>query len=254
MVKTNNNTQCKLCEHNFSHKYNLKRHLEENLCKKTKDLSLYDIYLRFSNLKDKKNQETQTETFECKTISIQTNIDDININNELYPIEKIKYDYIKFEDINCFIEKYKYYNRNIYLSKIWELVFCNKEYTQNQVVKYTKLHPPNFVFLYNKLQNFNRQLNKEIPVEEQSKNLNIGNVDLVSEYFYKFLTKVIIKIKDDTVKQSKKDHSWNEWNSVNEDCFKIFEEEIKDEQIIKNSIKYFLKNVIINDKSFRYKV
>jgi hypothetical protein len=110
------------------------------------------------------------------------------------------------------------------------------------------------VFLYNKLQNFNRQLNKEIPVEEQSKNLNIGNVDLVSEYFYKFLTKVIIKIKDDTVKQSKKDHSWNEWNSVNEDCFKIFEEEIKDEQIIKNSIKYFLKNVIINDKSFRYKV
>jgi hypothetical protein len=256
MVKIYNDTQCKLCGHNFSHKYNLKRHLDENLCKKMKDLSLYEIYLRFSNLKDKKNQETQTEITKYKTISTQKNIDDININinNELYPIEKIKYDHIKFDDINCFIEKYKYYNRNIYLSKIWELILCDKKYTENQVVKYTKLHPPNFVFLYNKLQNFNKQLDKEIPVEEQSKYLNIGNIDLVSEYFYKFLTKVIIKIKDDTVKQSKKNGTWNEWNDVNEDCFKIFEKEIKNEQIIKDSIKYFLKNVIINDRSLRYKV
>lgn len=248
MVKIYNDTQCKLCGHNFSHKYNLKRHLDENLCKKAKDLSLYEIYLRFSNLKDKKNQETQTETLESKTISIQTNIEDTN--NELYPIEKIKYDHIKFDDINCFIENYRYGNRYIYLSKIWELILCNK----NQVVKYTKLHPPNFVFLYNKLQSFDKELHEKIPIEEQSKYLNIGNVDLVSEYFHKFLAKVIIKIKDNTVKQSKKDGTWNKWNDEYKDNFKMFEEDIKNLEIINNSIKYFLKNVIINNRSLRYKV
>jgi hypothetical protein len=254
MVKIYNDTQCKLCGHNFSHKYNLKRHLDENLCKKMKDLSLYEIYLRFSNLKDKKNQETQTDIIKCKTISIETNIEDININNELYPIEKIKYDYIKFDDINCFIEKYNYGNRYIYLSKIWELILCNKEYNQNQVVKYTKLQPPNFVFLYNKLQNFDKKLDEEIPIEEESKYLNIGNVDLVSEYFHKILTKIINRIKDNIVKESKKNGTWCDWNDDNKDSYKMFKQDIKDKEIIKNSIKYFLKNVIINEKSLRYKV
>lgn len=254
MVKIYKDTQCKLCGYNFSHKYNLKRHLDENLCKKAKDLSLYEIYVRFSNLKDKKNQETQTEITKCKTISAQTNKEDININNELYPIEKIKYDHIKFDDINCFIMKYRYGNRYIYLSKIWELILCNKKYTENQVVKYTKLHPPNFVFLYNKLQNFDKKLDKKIPKEEESKYLNIGNVDLVSEYFHKFLGKVIIKIKDETIKQSKKDGTWDEWFDYNKEGLKMFEEDIKNEEIIKNSIKYFLKNVIINERSLRYKV
>lgn len=291
-------TKCKLCGHNFSHKYNLKRHLEQNLCKKKNELNLYDIYLRFSGqdkitkiqetqtgnikyneiaiqvnttpvIKSKsigiqtnnqeikiKNANTQTQMQllhrhkETKSIATQTKFDDININNELYPIEKVKYDFIKFKDISYCIEKYKYDTKLMYISKILELVFCNIKYKENHIIKYTKTYPPTFVFLSNKLQNSSNDSNDS----NESKYLNIGNGDSIVEYFYPYINKILSKIYENIIKDCKKNHNWDDFYEYNEDNIKHFMFDLKNDNIIKNSIKYFLKNVVVNHKTLKYKI
>jgi len=267
MVKVNINTQCKLCGHIFSNKYNLKRHLEENLCKEMSKLNLYEVYLRFSsNDKITVSQEIQTQTktksvsiqteieiekSKARTITTQTNLEDIDINKKLYPIEKVKYDYIKFNDVKHYIEKYKYDTKFIYISQILQLVFCHLSYEENHVIKYTKSYPPTFVFLSNKLQN---EENINDNHNNESKYLNIGKYGVLIEYFYPHIKKMLIEIYKNIVKDCKNNHNWSEWYDYNEDQIKEFTKDLKNEKTLKDAIKYFLKNILINHKMLKYKI
>lgn len=281
-------TKCKLCGYIFSHKYNLKRHLEENLCKEMNNLNLYEIYVKFNkHEKLTKNIETQTESkikcissktqsdkckvksinvqtiseeiktrsistqieldkYKMKNISSQTKFDDININKELYPIEKVKIDYIKFKSINKFIENYKYDTKMMCISKILEIIFCNIQYTQNHVIKYTKTYPNTFVFLSNK--------SKEGNECNESKYLQIGNYDCIIQYFHPHIKKILLEIYKNCVNDCKINHDWDIWYDFNKDEINKFNKDIKDNKIIKECIKYFLKNVVVNHRILKYKI
>jgi len=293
--------QCKLCNHVFSHKYNLKRHLEENLCKKANELNLYEIYLIFScNDKITKNQETQTErnkykhvyiqtdTFknhsvsiqtgrepapesnkiktintytqtECETkiktatIATQTKFDDVNTDAELGTIEKINYDFIKFNDIRSCIEKYKYDTKLIYISKILQLIFCNIHYKENQAIKYLKSYPATFVFLSNIPQN-NYEKTQKVYLQNETKYLHMAAIGCVIEYIYPYIKDILYNVYKNIVRDCKRNHDWEDWYDLNKDEIKNFTTDLKNENLLKNAIKYFLKNVLLNEKTLKYKI
>ena len=255
-MKTNICLKCKLCGYNFSHKYNLKRHLTDNLCKEFKKLNLYEIYLKFNDndtyIKTKSvNIQTDIKIKnKCKSRSTQTKFDDIFTNNELYPIEKVKYDYIKFKNINECIEKYNYDTKIMYISKILEVIFCNIQYTQNHVIKYTKTYPPTFVFLSNKNKNELYENNES----NESKYLTISSTDLLVEYFYPHIRKILPEIYKNFVNDCKINHDWDEWYDFNEDKIKQFNEDLKNEKALKDAIKYFLKNIVVNHRILKYNI
>jgi hypothetical protein len=248
MKRLENETSCKLCGHCFSNKYNLKRHLEENNCKKFNEMNLYEIYKKFSNKKNTTDKETQYNVTK-NNISIQTenqmvntsvqteNIDNIyKCNNELQLISKLKYNYLKVDDLKPYIENYKKNTNIIYLSKIIKSLICNEKYKCNHIIKYQSINPAKFVFI-------NENANNQI---------EILNLKLTVTYVLNYIVQILKNMFDKFIEKMNQDEFWIDFY---EDNLELLRNDINNED--NNNVEIALKNVlqnhILRNPIFKYK-
>jgi hypothetical protein len=234
MTKLKNETQCKLCNHNFSNKYNLIRHLEENNCKKINEMNLYEIYKKFSNIKTTNDVEIQTE-INKNSIGIQTetNVELDSSNDKLYLASDLKYNYLSFEELKLYIEDYKYDTNILYLSKIIKSLICHEEHVSNHIIKYTTVSPPKFVFI-------NENINNQI---------EICNLKLTVNYFLKHMVKYVKNIMIKFRKYAKTDDDW--YDLYNDNLENLFMD-LNKESNIESALKNVLQNYLLRNPVFKY--
>ena len=222
---------CIFCNHSFTKKYNLTRHLNDKQCKAEmlQDwVSLQNFILNKCN-----NSSSVINNTNCNVINGNVNI---NVIIQANPISKLNVDYILPEKMKNLVEKYDYDKSNLLLSEYIKDIIHNKEHPENHSVKYVKKHPPTY---QNTIENVEGETINVI------KNLK-DSCELLSE-------PVLANLKQKLRQCKKVFKNDADFQNVYEDTVReIYKELNKD--VVKKALSTVLQTDILNDINMKIKL
>jgi hypothetical protein len=230
---------CHFCNHNFTQKHNLEKHLNDKKCK-SKLLNNWD---ELNCLLDELHQlKSRINISNSPIIVGNNNYNNIKIEININPITKLDVSHIKDIEMKNLIKSYddtKYKNKddtdnndkdrlNLVLSNYIKNMICDSEHPENHAVKYVKKKPPTY---------------NAITEDSEGNTVNVikglkETCELLSD---PILDQLKLKLKE-CIQRYKKDDDPNFDFSLYEDAFKELKKELK-----KSTVKKALSSVLQND-------
>lgn len=230
---------CHFCNHNFTQKHNLEKHLNDKKCK-SKLLNNWD---ELNCLLDELHQlKSRINISNSPIIVGNNNYNNIKIEININPITKLDVSHIKDIEMKNLIKSYddtKYKNKhdtdnndkdrlNLVLSNYIKNMICDSEHPENHAVKYVKKKPPTY---------------NAITEDSEGNTVNVikglkETCELLSD---PILDQLKVKLKE-CIQRYKKDDDPNFDFSLYEDAFKELKKELK-----KSTVKKALSSVLQND-------
>lgn len=207
---------CNLCKTYFTQKGSLIRHLKEKRCKTG---LIYDL-VKLNNILNSVNLE----------------IPDIDLNNELNTINELDLSYVKINKMRKIIDIYdtNKHKLNNLLSEYIKNIICNENYPQNHCIKYVdkKMKIFSLYIIDDGIKKY---------VKDNYKQL----CHIASEYLYKLIKKQLLKClkfyKDD-----------QEFQNLYDDTIIQFQKDLTIDNVNK-ALKICLHAYILSDKKMKSK-
>ena len=241
---------CHFCNHNFTQKHNLEKHLNDKKCK-SKLLNNWD---ELNCLLDELHQlKSRINVSNSPIIVGNNNYNNIKIEININPITKLDISHIQDIEMRNLIKSYddtKYNNKddienndkdklNVLLGGYIKNMICDSEHPENHAVKYTRKYPPTFNSITE---------DSEGNIITTIKGLK-DTCELLSDPVLD-----VLKVKlTECIKKYKKDDDINYDYSLYEDAIKELRKELKKDNI-KKVLSNFLKNDLINNIEMKLSV
>ena len=230
---------CHFCNHTFTQKHNLEKHLNDKKCK-SKLLNNWDELNAM--LEDLHQLKSRVNVLNSPIIVGNNNYNNIKIEININPITKLDISHIKDTEMKNLIKSYedtKYKNKddienndkdklNLVLSNYIKNMICDSDHPENHAVKYVKKKPPTY---------------NAITEDSDGNTVNVikglkETCELLSD---PILDKLKIKLKK-CIQRYRNDDDPNFDFSLYEDAFKEIKKELK-----KSTVKKALSSVLQND-------
>ena len=226
--------KCYICDHTFTQKHNLVKHLFDKKCKG----DLLKVNEMLSKLIPEAKAITSHVEGDHNNIDIhQDNSVHINIQININPITKLNLEHIDHTVMRNLVEEYDKDSSklNLLLSEYMKNMLCDQMHPENQSVKYVKKKPPTFnAILEDTCGNITQVI----------KGLS-DTCELLSD---PMLNTLRTKLKE-CLKHAKKDHEFE--YELYEDTFKTIREELNKDSV-KKALKSVLQNDILNDIRMKF--
>jgi hypothetical protein len=229
--------KCYLCDHNFTQKHNLEKHLNDKKCKS----QLINNWNHLNSLLEQLHKLKTNPSIINSPITIGNNNNNIKIEININPITKLDISHIEPSEMKSIIEKYDNDNNklNILLGDYIKNMICDSNHPENQAVKYITKKPPTY--------------NSTIE-DSEGNTVNVikdlkDTCELLSD---PILDQLKLKLKECLINYKQNEH--NEFDfSLYEDAFKELRKEFNKETV-KKALKGVLKNDILHNIEMKFKL
>jgi hypothetical protein len=229
--------KCYLCEHTFTQKHNLDKHLIEKKCKS----QLFDNWIHLNSLLEQLHDLKSTPQIVNSPITIGNNNNNNNIKIEINinPVTKLDISHIGPSEMKSIIEKYDNDNNklNILLGDYIKNILCDLNHPENHAVKYIKKKPPTY--------------NSTIEdTDGNTVNVIKGLKDTCELLSDPMLNQLKIKLRECLLKYKNNDDFDY---SLYEDAFKELRKELN-KGTVKKALSSVLKNDILHNIELKFKI
>jgi len=230
--------KCYLCEHTFTQKHNLDKHLIDKKCKS----QLFNNWIHLNSLLEQLHTLKTTPNIVNSPIAIgNNNNNNIKIEININPVTKLDISHIGPSEMKSIIEKYDNDNNklNILLGDYIKNMLCDSNHPENQAVKYIKKKPPTY--------------NSTIE-DSKGNTVNVikGLKDTCELLSDPILDQLKLKLKECLLKYKNNDiHDFD--YSLYEDAFKELRKELN-KDTVKRALRGVLKNDILHNIEMKFNI